>query len=133
MGGKYYTAELLCKILGSKQMGHKEARDQGPSLSHYLPGCEGGEETEESGLEDDTGVEGEELPVGEVLRLRKADVGSGLLPGGLVVWLVSGEPELGRFVMPMVEDSSPDVAAWVVREVRWAVVDFEENEENVGT
>lgn len=114
-------------------MGHKEARDQGPSLSHYLPGCEGGEETEESGLEDDTGVEGEELPVGEVLRLRKADVGSGLLPGGLVVWLMSGEPELGRFVMPMVEDSSPDVAAWVVREVRWAVVDFEENEENVGT
>lgn len=84
-------------------------------------------------MEGDTGVEGKELPVGEVLRLRKADVGSGLLPGGLVVWLVSGELELGRFVMPNVEDSSPDVAVWVVREVKWEVVDFEENEENVDT
>lgn len=86
---------------------------------------------EESGLEGDTGLEGEELPVGEVWLLRNTDVGSGLVPGGLVVWLVSGE--LGKFVVPMVEDSSPDVAAWVVREVNWEVVDLEENEENVGT
>lgn len=91
----------------------------------------GGEETEEPRLEGDVGVEGEELPLGVVLRLRNTDVGSGLVPGGLVVWLVSGE--LGKFVMPMVEDNSPDVAAWVVREVNWEVVDFEENEENVGT
>lgn len=69
--------------------------------------------------------------MGEVLLLRNTEVGSGLLPGGPVVWLVSGE--LGKFVMPVVEDSSPDVAAWVVREVRWEVVDFEENGENVGT
>lgn len=45
--------------------------------------------------------------------------------------MVSGE--LGKFVMPMVEDCSPDVTAWVVREVKWEVVDLEENEENVGT
>lgn len=101
---------------------------QGPSQRHYLPGCVVGEE---SGLEGETGEEGEELPVGEVLLLRDTDVGHGLLPGGPVVWLVSGE--LGKFVMPTVEDSSPDVAAWVVREVRREVVDFEENEENVGT
>lgn len=82
-------------------------------------------------MEGDTGVEGEELPVGEVLLLRNTDVGSGLAPGGLVVRLVSGE--LGKFVVPMVEDCSPDVAAWVVREVKWEVVDVEENEENVGT
>lgn len=76
----------------------------------------GGEETKESGLEGDTGVEGEELPVGGVPLLRNAEVGSGLVPGGLVLWLVSGE--LGKFVMPMVEDCSPDVATWVVREVK---------------
>lgn len=90
----------------------------------------GGEETEESGLESDTGVDSEELPVGEAGLLRNTDVGSGLVPG-LVVWLVSGE--LGKTVMPMVEDSSPGVEAWVVREVNWEVVDFEENEEKVGT
>lgn len=102
-------------------------------MLYYLLGCEGGEEIEEFGLEDDIGVEGEEFLVGEVLRFRKVDVGSGLLFGGLVVWLMFGEFEFGRFVMFMVEDSSFDVVVWVVREVRWAVVDFEENEENVGT
>lgn len=82
-------------------------------------------------MEGDTRVEGEELPLVVAGLLRNAVVGSGLVPGGLVVWLVSGE--LGRTVMPMVEDSSPDVEAWVVREVNWEVVDFEENEEKVGT
>lgn len=86
---------------------------------------------EESGLEGDTRVEGEELPLVVAGLLRNAVVGSGLVPGGLVVWLVSGE--LGKTVVPMVEDSSPDVEAWVVREVNWEVVDFEENEEKVGT
>lgn len=86
---------------------------------------------EESALEVDTTVEGEDVPLVLAGLLRNAVVGSGLLPGGLAVWLVSGE--LGKTVMPMVEDSSPDVEAWVVREVNWEVVDFEENEEKVGT
>lgn len=91
----------------------------------------GGEEIKEPGCEGDTGVECEELPVGGAGLLRSTDVGSGLVPGGLVVWLVSGE--LGNTVMPMVEDSNPDVEAWVVREVKWEVVDFEEDEEKEGT
>lgn len=82
-------------------------------------------------MEGDTRVEGKELPLVVAGLLRNAVVGSGLVPGGLAVWLVSGE--LGKTVMPMVENSSPDVEAWVVREVNWEVVDFEENEEKVGT
>lgn len=81
-------------------------------------------------MEGDVGVEGEKLPVAVAGLLRNTDVGSGLVLGGLVVWLVSGG--LGKTVMPMVEDS-PDEEAWVVREVKWEVVDFEEGEENVGT
>lgn len=90
----------------------------------------GGEEIKESGLEGDTGVEGEELPVAVAGLVRNTDVGSGLVPGGLVVWLVCGVLE--KTVMPMVEDS-PDVEAWVVWEVKWEVVDIEETGENVGT
>lgn len=82
-------------------------------------------------MEGDTRVEGQELPLVVAGLLRNAVVGSGLVPGVLAVWLVLGE--LGKTVMPMVEDSSPDVEAWVVREVNWEVVDFEENEEKVGT
>lgn len=81
-------------------------------------------------MEGDVGVEGEKLPVAVAGLLRNTDVGSGLVLGGLVVWLVSGG--LGKTVMPMVE-ASPDEEAWVVREVKWEVVDFEEGEENVGT
>lgn len=102
-----------------------------PSKWRHLPGWVGGEEIKESGLEGDTGVVGEELPVGVAGLLRNTDVGSGLVPEGLVVWLVSGKLE--ETVIPMVEDSIPDVEAWVVREVKWEVVDFEEDEEKMGT
>lgn len=65
-------------------------------------------------MEGDVGIEDEKLPVVVAELLRSTDVGSGLVLGGLVVWLVSGG--LGKTVKPMVEDS-PDEEAWLVKEV----------------